>query len=446
MAAEQDIIVAVELSSTSIRAIAGTRQADGTMQVVAFAQEKGLNTIRKGVIDNIDKTTQAISQCVRKLADQLSVRITRIYVGLAGQSVHSVRNVVPQLLGEKSKITEDIIDRMKDVNQSVDYPDSGILEVVPQEYRIGTRAVTDPVGMQSESVEAIFLNVVARRELYENIEVCVRNAGLELVDILISPICLADSQLSSSERRSGCALVDIGAETTTVSVYKNDIMRHLVVIPLGGANVTADISSMGMEMDEAEDLKLKHGTAYYKEPESESARPVQVSFGREVKESDLKYYSSARYEEIICNIGEQLKDRDDLICGIVLTGGAAHVQNIQEAFAEYIKWTGKVQLRKGLPQNVELATGLTLENVNLLHTLIALLQKGEQNCVVPNVEEPEETPAEVESELQQVEEIQQAEEPEEETVEEPKEPRGKKKLKGAGKSLWQKITEMLTEE
>lgn len=444
MAAEQDIIVAVELSSTSIRAIAGTKQADGTMQVVAFAQEKGLNTIRKGVIDNIDKTTQAISQCVHKLADQLSVRITRIYVGLAGQSMHSVRNVVPQLLGEKSKITEDIIDRMKDVNQSVDYPDRSILEVVPQEYRIGNRAVSDPVGMQSESVEAVFLNVVARKELYENIEVCVRNAGLELVDILISPICLAESQLSSSERRSGCALVDIGAETTTVSVYKNDIMRHLVVIPLGGANVTADISSMGMEMDEAEDLKLKHGTAYYKEAENESTRPVQVSFGREVKESDLKYYSSARYEEIICNIGEQLKDRDDLICGIVLTGGAAHVQNIQEAFAEYIKWTGKVQLRKGLPQNVELAHGLTVENINLLHTLIALLQKGEQNCVAPKVEEPEVVAAE-EPEIQQTEELQQTEESEAETVEETKEPRGKN-IKTAGKSLWQKLTEMLTEE
>lgn len=448
MAAEQDIIVAVELSSTSIRAIAGTKQPDGTMRVVAFAEERSVNTIRKGVIDNIDKTTQAISQCVHKLADQLSVNVTRVYVGLAGQSMHSVCNVVPQMLGEKSKITEDIIDRMKDGNQSVDYPDSTILDVIPQEYHIGARVVTDPVGMQSESVEAVFLNVVARNELYDNIQVCVRNAGLELVDVLLSPLCLADSQLSSSERRSGCALVDMGAETTTVSIYKNDIMRHLVVIPLGGANVTADISSMGMEMDEAEELKLKHGIAYYKEAEDETVRPVQVSFGREVKESDLKHYCSARYEEIVCNVGEQLKDRDDLICGIVLTGGAAQVKNIQDAFTEYIKWTGKVQLRKGLPLNVELAPGLVLPDVNMLHTLIALLQKGDQNCISPKVEEPEDSLAEeATKEVEQLTEetADVAIEETEEAEEKDREPSGKK-IRKAGKSIWKMLAQMLTEE
>lgn len=446
MRADKDIIVAVELSSTSIRAIAGTKQPDGSMQVVAFAEERSANTIRKGVIDNIDKTTQAISQCVRKLADQLDVQITRIYVGLAGQSMHTVRNVIPLTFAEKTKITEEIVDRLKDTNQAIDYPDCYIHEVIAQEYRIGSRAVSDPVGMQSESIEAVFLNVVARKELTDNIELCVRNAGLELVEILISPLCLADSLLSSSERRSGCALVNIGAETTTVSVYKNDIMRHLVVIPLGGANVTADISSMGMEPDEAELLKLKHGTAFYMESDADASHPVPVSFGREVKESDLKYYASARYEEIICNIGEQLKNREDLICGIILTGGGANAKNIEEAFAEYIKWPGKVHIRRGLPINVELAPGMTLPEVSLLHTLIALLQSGEQNCTSPKeevVETPDPVPVVVDQEPDPVLEETQDEEQDVEE-EEPKEKKTEK-VKKATRSFWQTLKEMLTE-
>ena len=78
MGAEKDIIIAVELASTAIRAIAGKREPDGSMQVLAFAQEESSNTIRKGIIDNIDKTTLALTRVVAKLSDKLGSRINSI--------------------------------------------------------------------------------------------------------------------------------------------------------------------------------------------------------------------------------------------------------------------------------------------------------------------------------------------------------------------------------
>ena len=447
-----DIIVAVELGSTSVRAIAGKKQLDGSMQVLAFAEERCTNTIRKGVIDNIDKTTQAIANVTRQLGDKLEACVTRIYVGLAGQSMHSERNIVPLTFGQKTKITDEVVDKLNDINKSIDYPDCNILEVIPQEYRIGTRAVTDPVGVPCEQVEATFLNIVARRDLYENIVTCVRNAGLELVDVILSPMALADSQLSQSERSAGCALVDIGAETTTVTIFKNDIMRHLVVIPLGGANVTADLTTLGMETEEAEVIKLKHGTAYYPENSEDSARTIPFSFGREVKESELKTCTAARYEEIICNIGEQTKNLD-LVCGIVLTGGGALANGITDAFGEFLKNGIKVHQRKGLPLNVSLAPGVTLPETNLLHTLIALLQHGESDCVEEKVDEPiEEQPVAeepvVEEVMPTVEEQTTTEEPtedvKEEEPEEEKEP-AVEKMKKKGSSIWSIIKGMLEE-
>ncbi|MBP5630673.1 MAG: cell division protein FtsA, partial [Bacteroidaceae bacterium] len=79
MGAEKDIIIAVELASTAIRAIAGKREPDGSMQVLAFAQEESPNTIRKGIIDNIDKPTQALTRVVAKLSDKLGVRVNSVY-------------------------------------------------------------------------------------------------------------------------------------------------------------------------------------------------------------------------------------------------------------------------------------------------------------------------------------------------------------------------------
>ena len=179
MAAEKDIIVALELATTSIRAIAGQRMPDGTMQVLAFAEENAANCIRKGIIDNIDKTTQAISRVLGQIGLQLGQTISRIYVGLSGQSLHSVHNHIQRAFSEKTQISNGLIDQLMDTNRGVVYTNSEILEVIPQEYKVGNRAVpdTDIVGMQIEQLEANFLNIIARNSLAENIENCVNSAG-----------------------------------------------------------------------------------------------------------------------------------------------------------------------------------------------------------------------------------------------------------------------------
>ena len=74
--------------------------------------------------------------------------------------------------------------------------------------------------------------------------------------------------------RSGCALVDFGADTTTVLVYKNNILRYLSVLPLVGNNITHDITSLQMEEEDAEKLKLQYGDALYEE--EEDMRPCRM--------------------------------------------------------------------------------------------------------------------------------------------------------------------------
>ena len=205
MGAEKDIIVAVELGSTAIRGIAGKREADGTMRILAISQEETNDSIRKGLVDNIDKTTQAISHVVKKINDELGITVKRIFVGLSGQSLRTLENKVPYQFAEKTLIDNKLIDQLKEINNSVVYPQAKIHDVIPQEYKIGNRFIQDPVGMQCEQIEARFINVVARNGMSENVERCVKNAGFEVADMFIAPICLADCLLTANEKRSGCA-------------------------------------------------------------------------------------------------------------------------------------------------------------------------------------------------------------------------------------------------
>ena len=260
--ATKEFIVAIELGSSKVTGIAGQKNLDGSINVLAVVKEESSSFIRKGVAYNIDKTALCISNIVKKLTNQLKTEITKVYVGVGGQSIRSVRNVITKDLPVDTKVTEQMVIDLMDANNMVKYPDQEILDVAIQEYKIDSQYQSDPVGIQCSRLEGNFLNILQRYTFYKNLNKCFENAGVNVAQMFISPIALADSVLTETEKRSGCALVDIGADTTTVSVYNKNVLRHLAVIPLGSRNITKDIASLQIEESDAEKMKLKYGCAY----------------------------------------------------------------------------------------------------------------------------------------------------------------------------------------
>jgi cell division protein FtsA len=446
MGAEKDIIIAVELASTAIRAIAGKREPDGSMQVLAFAQEESSTTIRKGVIDNIDKTTQALTRVVAKLGEKLGVKVKSIYIGLGGQSLRSVYNRVLLQFDGLELLSHHTIDKMRDTNSGVVYPNAEIKEVVPQEFTIGSRSVVDPVGMQGEMLEANFINSIARPTLEENIRKCVAAAGLDVQEVLISPLCVANALLTANEKRSGCALVDMGADTTTVSVFTNNILRHLCVIPLGGSNVTSDITSLKVEAEEAEELKKKYGTAYRSDTEDKTGEKVSLSFDRTEDVEKLQEIVEARYEEIIANVNSRISAyKDKMLSGIVVTGGAARIPDLQKAFSRQTGGDINVRIVKGLPENVSVSFGVQVGDPDRLNTLYALLLAGKENCVGEVPKAPAQDLFDFENEKKEKEKP-EVDEPKSEGPESPTPQDPQPKKPSALGRIWKTFEKMLTDE
>lgn len=398
MGADKEIIVALEFGTSAIRGIAGKRKADGTTKILGIEQERITDAIQRGVIYNIDKTTQAISSVIGKLNERLNINICRAYVGIAGQSLHTVSNYILRGLETKVKITPELVDNLMDNNRNTQYPESTILEVVPQEYVVGNRSVADPIGIQTDQMEACFLNVVAKSVLVDNINKCMRMAGVEIADILISPLALADSLLTDSEKRSGCALIDFGAGTTTVAVFLGNLLRHLAVIPIGGGTVTADLAkSYQMEHDEAESLKRKHGVAYVAS-ESDTPQQLAISNDRTISENELQNIIGARQEEIILNAWNQIKSLSPkLLAGIIITGGAAQLKDMSEAIKHYTEFQ-KVKMAKSLITTSDVGAGVTAPQGNNIDTLIALLMHGDTNCITDKVQTGESVQTDQEAE------------------------------------------------
>ena len=319
--AAKEFIVAIELGSSKMTGIAGQKNLDGSIQVLAVVKENSSSFIRKGVVYNIDKTAQCLTSIIRKLENQLKTEITQVYVGVGGQSIRSVRNVITKDLPSETIVTQDMVIELMDSNRSMTYQDQEILDAAVQEYKVGSQLQLDPVGIQATRLEGNFLNILERKAFYRNLNKCFEAAGINVAEMYLAPLALADSVLTEAEKRSGCALVDIGADTTTVSVYSKNILRHLAVIPLGSNNITKDIATLQMEESDAEKMKLKYGSAYTDNNDIDSDLKYSIDPERQIESRKFIEIVEGRLEEIIENVWYQIPSEyyDKLLGGIILT-------------------------------------------------------------------------------------------------------------------------------
>lgn len=210
MAVEKEIIVAIEFGSSKIRGVAGCKNIDGSVQVLDVEQVDARNCIRKGVVYNIDKTVMCLKHILEKMEKELNLRIRSVFVGIGGQSLRVRKNTVSRQFAAKTVISQELVDSLLKFNRNTVYPGYEILDVIPQEYRVGLDTTTDPVGVLSNQIDGTYLNLIARAEVREYVLKCVEAVGLDVAGILVAPVTVAECVLTDTEKRSGCALVDMG--------------------------------------------------------------------------------------------------------------------------------------------------------------------------------------------------------------------------------------------
>ena len=385
MTAVKDFIVAIELGSSKLTGMAGKRNSDGSIQIFAYAREEASAFIRKGIIYNINKTVLGLTSIINKLEEQLEAEIAKVYVGIGGQSLHSEKNFVVEHLPRETAITPDIVNQLIANNRQTRYPDRDILDVIPQEYKVKNTNHLDPVGIISNEIEGHFLNIVARTSVKRNIITCFEQAGIEIAGFFISPLVLADAVLQENEMRLGCALIDCGADTTTVAIYKQGLLRHLAVIPLGGNNITKDICSLQIEEEEAEVLKCTYGSGFTLPDENSDDDKYPINESRNIQAKLLNEIVGARTEEIVANVRNQIMlagYSDKLTAGYVLTGGGANLRNLQGAFMQKGKYI-KIRIAGTVNMPIKATEQELYAKNGRLNTLFALVAAGKENCYRP---------------------------------------------------------------
>ena len=377
--AEKKMTAIIEIGSSAISGAVGFKRVDGTLEVMAYAAEDAGEFVKNGVVRNIDKTAQSITNIINKLEGQLGAVISQVYVGLEGYTLHSTHQRVEREFEEETRVTAELIDQMTEECQNTQSPDKVIIRVIPQEYMVDSMTTTDPVGCNCKRIVGECLNLEARFTVMNNLRASFDMADVEIADDLVTPLLLCEKVLTDNDRNLGCALVDMGAETTTVTIYKGGCLRFLSVIPMGSQLITSDLTTLGISIAEAEEIKRRFGLSVDKSDSSS----YTTENGTVLPMKTIALAIRARFQEIISNVLNQLKVSgyadDKLSSGIVFTGGGMEMTGV-EAYLQSQPHFPKFRMASFKEDSVEWNVEEKPVKAKRL-VLATLLAAGNDDCV-----------------------------------------------------------------
>ena len=391
----KSLVVALDIGTTKVCAIAGRKNEHGQLEILGFGKVASEGVLR-GVVTNIEKTVNAISEAVAIAKEAAGEDFKYVHVGIAGQHIKSLQH--RGILTRDNNLSEisqsDIEQLIGDMHKLVLPPGDKIIHVIPQQYVVDNeQGINDPVGMSGVRLEANFHIITGQISASNNITRCIERTGLEVANLTLEPIASAAAVLSGEEMEAGVALVDIGGGTTDITIFQDGIVRHTAVIPLGGNIITKDIKEgCSVMMHQAEKLKVKFGSALASEVYDNRVISIPGLRGRdpkEIAEKNLAYIIQARMEEILDYVIWEIRRSGfdgKLIGGIVLTGGGSLLNNVGELCQLH---TG-IETRIGMPIE-RLAHGYSKHLSSPIYaTGIGLLLKGIEDLSSGAIEYPEE--------------------------------------------------------
>jgi len=348
------IIVGLDIGTTKICAIVGRKNEYGKLEVLGMGKAVSDGVIR-GIVTNIDKTIHGIEAAMKEAEEQSGINIRVVNVGIAGQHIKSAihHGGITRNTNDDEITIEDINRLTNDMYRTVTPPGSEIIHVMPQDYYVDFEdGIMDPVGMSGVRLEADFHVITAQTNAINNVNKCVKRAGLEIENLILEPLASSLSVLSEEEKEAGVCLVDIGGGTTDIAIFHENIIRHTAVIPFGGNIITSDIKQGCLVMHhQAELLKTKFGKAIAEEANPNEIVSIPGLKNRPPKEISIKnlaHIIEARLEEIIELIHAEIITsgyENKLSGGIILTGGGAQMACLKQ-LVEYM--TG-MEARIGYP-------------------------------------------------------------------------------------------------
>lgn len=369
-------VVGLDIGSSKIAVVIAEIGPDGGIPgIVGVGSAPAVDGINGGRVLNVTRAAEAIQRAVAEAEKVACIDVRRVNVGIAGRSAMSMSGdgqITISKTGDREIGSVDVA-RVIEQSSSIQLPpDSEILDVIPNEYRVDGQLISDPCGCTGFRLEAQVQLVLVNPQDRDNLVKAVERAGFAVDGLYLGTLASAEAALSEEEKKMGVALVDLGASSTNLAVFCGGTLRFAGSIPFGSDMVTHDLSvGLNTNVEQAERVKCEHGACSISSVED---GPVTLQGignrpAREVRRSDLAKIIAPRVREILMDVRKEIDDRklrDKIVAGYVLTGGGSALRGIREEAEKILELpvsigevhTGQTGLGKNLVNQYTEGVGL----------------------------------------------------------------------------------------
>ena len=332
--------IGLDVGTSKVRCVVGEASENGKMNIVGIgeAESRGL---RRGIVTGAEAVSEAVKKAVGEAERVSGLEILSAVVNLSGEHFRGEnKNGVVAVAGAGREITEEDVERSIESASAMQLPSGWeIINRLPQEFIIdGQDGITEPVGMSGARLESLVHIVTGPSAGRQNLDKAIRRAGLQVERMMLEPLAAAESTLTDDDKEYGCALVNIGAEITSLMIFGRGAVQHTTVFPFGGLHFTKDIA-VGLRVSIQEANKIKHrygcvGSFMMDDDEKQEMieiMPVGRSETRGLSKEILCDIMQPRAVELLQHIAhEAVGTGAQISSGVILTGGGSMARGMVE--------------------------------------------------------------------------------------------------------------------
>lgn len=334
--AKNNIVVGLDIGSSKVSVVVGKIE-EGLIHIIGAGRVAN-SGMRKGIVVDIEDCVSATSAALEEAERMAGVPLESAYVGMSGAHISSsMSKGVIAVSRADGEITKTDYERVVEAARAVALPPNReIIDVIPRDFIVdGQGGIKDPVGMTGIRLETEALVIGGQTAAIKNLSKCVFQAGLKIEDIVYTPIALANSFLTKKQKDVGVLLVDIGAGTTSVTVFEEGDMIYTNVIAIGSGHITNDLAiGLRTAIETAEKVKLEFGVAS-SDGIAANARVDLTKLGPnedgKVERKMIAEIIEERLKELFSMVRDELKSigKDGMLpAGVILTGGGSLLEGI----------------------------------------------------------------------------------------------------------------------
>jgi cell division protein FtsA len=332
--------VGLDIGTSKVRCVIGEPTEDGVMSIVGFGQAESRG-LRRGIVTTTDSVVESIKKAVEEAERVSGLEVQMATINLSGEHFRGEnKNGVVAVAGAGREITNDDVERAIESASAMQLSAGWeIVEKLPQEYIIdGQDGIIEPIGMTGARLESKVHLIISPGAGRQNLVKAVHRTGLEIENMMLEPLAAAESTLTDDDKEYGCAVVNMGAEVTSLMIFGRGAVQHTAVFPFGGMHFTKDIAvGLRVSIPEAEKLKRKYGcvAGFLLHPEEKQEiieiTPVGRNETRQLTKEILGDIMQPRAIELLQHIAEEVnRVNGQISSGVVLTGGSTLIRGTVE--------------------------------------------------------------------------------------------------------------------